>query len=53
MNLYLLVTKKMVKAVYPLEPYHNVLGLSGPNEMSNNIKFPKTIISTLSNWINN
>ncbi len=53
MNLYLLVTRKMVNAVHPLEPYHNVLGLSGPNEMSSNIKFPKTIISTLSNWINN
>jgi hypothetical protein len=52
MNLYLLVTKKMVESVGSLEPWNNILGLSGPNEMSSNIKFPKTIISTLSNWIN-
>jgi hypothetical protein len=53
MNIYLLVTKKMQDAVGPLEPWNNVLGLSGPNEMSSNIKFPKTLVSTLSNWINN
>lgn len=53
MNLYLLVTKKMIDAVGGLEPWNNILGLSGPNEMSSNIKFPKTLVSTFSNWINN
>lgn len=51
MTLYLLVTKKMVSAANKLEPYRNILSLSGPNEMSANIKLPKTIISTIANWI--
>ena len=51
MNLKLLTTKKMVESVEPLEPWNNVLSLNGPNEMSSNIKFPKTIVSTLANWM--
>lgn len=53
MNIYLLTTKKMMDAAHKLLPHHNVLGLSGPNDISNNIKFPKTIVSTLSNWLSN
>lgn len=52
MSIYLLTTKKMIDNVSNMQPYLNVLGLTGPNEMSSNIKFPKTLISTLSNWIN-
>jgi hypothetical protein len=51
MNLYLMLTEKMSSAAHTMEPSHNILGLTGPNELSNNIKMPKTITSTLSNWI--
>jgi hypothetical protein len=52
MNLYLLTTQKLYRTAKYLEPYNNILGLSGPDEFSNNIKFPKTIVSTLANWAN-
>lgn len=52
MNLYLITTDVVADAVSGLEPYHNVLGLSGPDEMSNNIKFPKTLVTTFSNYFN-
>ena len=52
MNLYLILTDVVNKAVENLEPYHNVLGLTGPNELSGNIKFPKTLIVTMSNFFN-
>lgn len=52
MNLYLALTDVVVDSLENLEPYHNVLGLTGPNEISNNIKFPKTIITTFANYFN-
>lgn len=52
MNLHLLLTKEVCEDVHGLEPYHNVLGLSGPNEISNNIKFPKTLVTTFANFFN-
>ena len=33
------------------EPYHNTLGLTGPNELAGTVKYPKTIVATLSNWV--
>lgn len=51
MNIYLLTTKRMTEHADNLKPYQSVLGLSGPNDISSNIKFPKTIVSTLSNWL--
>lgn len=52
MNLALIITDVVAASVSGLEPYHNVLGLSGPDEMSGNIKFPKTLITTFSNYFN-
>jgi len=52
LNLSLALTEKVLKHLHNFEPHHNILTLGGPNEFSNNIKLPKTIISTLSNWMN-
>lgn len=52
MNLSLIMTDVIAEASKGLEPYHNVLGLSGPDEVSNNIKFPKTLVTTFSNFFN-
>lgn len=50
LNLSLILTNKVYKNVENLLPHHNILGLTGPNDFTNNIKYPKTIVSTLSNW---
>lgn len=50
LNLTLILTNKVYKNIDSLLPYHNILGLTGPNDFTNNIKYPKTIVSTLSNW---
>lgn len=52
MNVYLLTTQKLLRNAKYLEPYNNILGLTGPDEFSNNIKMPKTLVSTISNWFN-
>lgn len=52
LNLSLVLTEKVMRNLCNFEPHHNILTLGGPNEFSNNIKLPKTIISTLSNWMN-
>lgn len=52
MNLYLITTDPVARNAHYMRPMHNILGLTGPNEFSNNIKFPKTLISTLANWMN-
>ena len=52
LNLSLALTEKVRRNLCNFEPHHNILTLGGPNEFSNNIKLPKTIISTLSNWMN-
>ncbi|MDD2819186.1 MAG: hypothetical protein PHN51_10405 [Candidatus Nanopelagicales bacterium] len=52
LNLYLPLTDLVTMATENMRPYHNVLGFSGPNDFSNNIKFPKTHISTLAAWMN-
>ena len=36
--------------MHNFEPHNNILSLTGSNEFSNNIKFPKPIVSTLANW---
>lgn len=51
LNLTLVLTEKVYRNMENFEPHHNILSLSGVNEFSNNIKFPKTIVSTLSNFI--
>ncbi len=53
MNLTLALTKSVHDSMVNFEPHHNVLGLNAPNEFSNNIKLPKTVVSTISNWFNN
>lgn len=50
LNLSLILTNKVYKNVNSLLPYHNILGLTGTNDFTSNIKYPKTIVSTLSNW---
>lgn len=52
LNLSLALTEKVLRNLHNFEPHHNILTLGGPNEFSSNIKLPKTIISTLSNWMN-
>lgn len=51
LNLSLILTEKVLRNLNNFEPHHNILTLSGPNEFSNNIKLPKTLISTISNWL--
>jgi len=46
------LTDVVTDATENMSPEHNILGLSGPNDFSNNIKFPKTIVSTLSAFMN-
>ena len=50
LNLTLVLTEKVYKNLDNFEPHHNVLSLNGTNEFSNSIMFPKTVVSTLSNW---
>lgn len=50
LNLTLPLTEKVYRNMDNFEPHHNLLSLSGPNEFTSNIKFPKTIVSTLANW---
>lgn len=52
-NLYLLTTEKLLRNGKYLEPYNNILGMSGPNEFSNNLKMAKTVVTSISNWMNN
>ena len=51
LNLTLVLTEKVYRNMDNFEPHHNILTLNGPNEFSNNIKYPKTVVSTLSNWM--
>lgn len=51
LNLTLVLTEKVLRNLNNFEPHHNILTLDGPNEFSNNIKLPKTLISTISNWL--
>lgn len=50
LNLTLVLTSKAAGQLENFLPHHNVLSLSGPNEFSNVLGFPKTITSTLANW---
>lgn len=52
LNLTLPLTEKVYRHMDNFEPHHNLLSLSGPNDFTSNIKFPKTIVSTLANWMN-
>jgi preprotein translocase subunit Sec63 len=52
LNVTLVLTKKAYQNLCNFEPHHNVLSLNGPDEFSNAIAFPKTVVSTLSNWFN-
>lgn len=53
MHILLLTTEKMLRNAKYMQPYHNVLSLSGPNDFTSNIKMSKTNVSTLANWFNN
>lgn len=52
LNLTLLNTRKTIQSAENFRPHHNLLALTGPNDFTNNIKLPKTIISTLANYMN-
>lgn len=52
LNLTLPMTEKVYRNMENFEPHHNLLSLSGPNDFTSNIKLPKTIISTLANYMN-
>ena len=52
LNLYLLTTEKLLRNAKYLEPYNNILGMSGPDDFSSNIKFAKTVVTSLSNFMN-
>lgn len=51
LNLTLVLTEKVYRNMNNFDPHHNILSMSGVNEFTNNIKYPKTIVSTLSNWM--
>lgn len=53
LNISLALTKNIYDSMDNFEPHHNILSLSGPNEFSSNIKLPKTIVSSLANWMSN
>jgi len=50
LNLTLILTEKVHKNMGNFEPHHNILTLSGPNDFSNNLKFPKTVVSNINTW---
>lgn len=52
LNFTLTLTKPAIEQLVNFEPHHSVLGLSGPNEFSNCLSFPKTVTATLANWFN-
>lgn len=51
LNLMLPLTENVTKHMDNFEPHLNILTLSGINEFSSNIKYPKTVIATLNNWL--
>lgn len=52
LNLTIILTNRVRKGAVNFKPHHNLLGLTGPNDFTSNIKYPKTIISNLANWFN-
>ena len=52
LNLTLALGYNVVKNLENFAPYHSLLGLTGVNDFSSNIKFPKTVVSNLANWYN-
>ncbi len=52
LHIYVPLTKKTIDNLENFRPHHNILSLAGPDEFSNNIKFPKTLVSTMANWFN-
>lgn len=51
LNFTLILTEKVHKNMDNFEPHNNILSLTGINEFTSNIKFPKTIVSTISNYM--
>lgn len=51
LNITLILTKAVSENMDNFNPHHNILSLTGVNEFTNNIKFPKTIVGTLSSWL--
>jgi hypothetical protein len=50
LNMTLPLTKRVLSGMNNFEPHHNLLSLTGPNDFTSNIKFPKAVISTLNNY---
>jgi hypothetical protein len=36
---------------YPLEPMFNIMQLTKPGEVSNNISIPKPVVASMSSWM--
>lgn len=53
LNLSLILTKDVKDNLENFAPHHSLLALSGVNDFSGNIAFPKTVVSNLANWYNN
>lgn len=50
LNLTLLLTRELIHEAHNFEAHHNVLGLTGPNDFSGVIGFPKSVNDLLGNW---
>jgi len=44
------VSNILVNSSKAFEPHNNILTLTGSNEFGNNLKMPKTLISTIANY---
>ena len=47
----LAVDKKLSKLWMPLAPHTNIFMADSPRRISDNIAIPKTVIATMSNWL--
>lgn len=51
LNLTLLFTKQQIQEAMNFAFHHNILGMKGPDEFGDALKFPKSVISMFSNWM--
>ncbi len=50
-NVSIALDRFMSEKWYSLEPMFNIMQLTKPGEVSNNIAIPKPNIATISNWL--
>ena len=51
MNFSIALDSFMSKKWYPLEPKFNIMQLTKPGQVSSNIKLPKPVVASISNWL--